>query len=111
MFPLLLIYSLGSLLLILLAIPLLLGKVKPNPFYGFRVQQTLDDSAAWYAVNAYFAKYQLAAGVIELLASVGLYFVPGISVDVYALSCLSVFVIVFGIGLTKGWMYLKNRSR
>jgi hypothetical protein len=94
----LLFFYLGSgLLLTLLSLPLLAKKVKPNPFYGFRVQKTLEDPALWYAVNAYFAKRQLAVGLVTVVAALGLYFWPGLSVDAYALACLAVFVLAFGI--------------
>lgn len=108
MFVLLALYAGGSLVLALLSLPLLAGKVKPNPFYGFRVQQTLEDPEVWYATNRYFARYQLAAALVELFAAVGLYFWPGISVDAYALACLGVFVLAFGFGVFKGWRYMKR---
>lgn len=108
MTELLVVYSIGSLLLALLSLPLLAGKIKPNPFYGFRVPATLDDPVVWYATNRYFARYQLIAALTELVASVALYFWPGITVDGYALTCLGVFVVVFGFGIFKGWTYMKS---
>jgi hypothetical protein len=42
--------ALGPVLL-LLSIPLALGWVPPNRFYGFRVAATLKDKAIWYDVN------------------------------------------------------------
>jgi hypothetical protein len=51
MSSLLLLYFCGGILLILISIPLLLEKVRPNPVYGFRIQATLNDPTVWYAVN------------------------------------------------------------
>jgi len=101
-------YAGANMVLALLSLPLLAGKVKPNPFYGFRVAKTLEDPEVWYSVNRYFARYQLAAALIGLFASVALFYWPGITVDAYALACLGVFVVVFGYGLAKGWQYLKS---
>jgi hypothetical protein len=108
LFTLLVLYIGANLVLALLALPLLAGKVKPNPFYGFRVAKTLEDPVVWYAVNRFFARYQLAAALIGLSASVALYFWPGITVDTYALACLGVFMLAFGFAVFKGWRYLKQ---
>jgi uncharacterized membrane protein len=105
---LLILYLATGLLLSILSIPLLLKKVKPNPFYGFRVQATLENAEIWYATNAHFARYQLAVGLITAAAALGLSFWPGISVDAYALACLAVFVLVFGTALVQGFRYLKK---
>jgi len=34
--------------LCLISLPLILGMVGPNPFYGLRVKRTLDDPDVWY---------------------------------------------------------------
>ena len=39
-----------GLLLILVAIPLIRKKIKPNHLYGFRVPQTLNDPEVWYCL-------------------------------------------------------------
>ncbi len=111
MFTLLLVYCISGLILSALAIPLLAGKVKPNPIYGFRVPATLQDPELWYATNRYFARWQFAVGLIEVIASIGFYQWPGISVDAYALACLAVFVLAFGISLVEGFRYMQNLGR
>jgi uncharacterized membrane protein len=103
-----LLYFLGGILLILLAVPLMLEKVKPNAVYGFRVRATLEDPAAWYAVNKHFGRRLLIVGLLDCIASVLLYFVPGISVDAYALGMLAVFGVAFSIALLQSWKYMKS---
>ena len=44
----LVLYAGIGLLLILVAIPLIRKKIKPNHLYGFRVPQTLNDPDVWY---------------------------------------------------------------
>lgn len=104
-------YLIGGILLALLSIPLIAGKVKPNPFYGFRVPATLENPDLWYPVNKYFAKRQLFVALADIIASVGFFFWPNISVDAYALSVLGVFVLAFGLALVQSWMYLKSLKK
>jgi SdpI/YhfL family protein len=68
---LLLIYASGGILLMLLALPLIAGKIKPNPFYGFRVPATLENPDIWYATHKYFAKRQLIVGLLEVATALG----------------------------------------
>jgi uncharacterized membrane protein len=46
----------------IVSVPLLLKKVPPNAFYGFRTARTLGDRALWFRVNCF-------AGWAFLLAS------------------------------------------
>jgi hypothetical protein len=91
-------YIIGGLLLTGLSIPLMLKKIKPNALYGFRIQQTLDDPEVWYRVNAYSGKWLLAAGLATILVSVGLYFIPGLSLDWYASLCALIVLGLLAIG-------------
>src|SRR5512141_3371030 len=101
-------YLAGGGILTLLSLPLLFGKIPPNGLYGFRVPATLQDPAVWYKINRYAARRLLAAGLAIILAALGLYFVPGLSVDGYALGCLGVFVLVFIPGLMQSFRYLQK---
>lgn len=42
---------------IALSIPLLIGKIPPNPRYGFRFKRALENESLWYEVNRYGAKH------------------------------------------------------
>ncbi len=104
-------YVCAGSLLALLSLPLIFRKIKPNPIYGFRVSQTLDNPQVWYDVNSYSGKWLLAVAVVTLAASLGLYLIPGISVDIYALACLGVFVAVFAAAIVQSIRYLKTLGR
>ncbi len=108
---LLFLYVGSSIFLALISLPLIARKVKPNPFYGFRIQQTLDNAEVWYETNQYFAKRLCAVGILEALASLGFYAIPNISVDVYALACLGVFVVLFTIALVQSWRHMQLASK
>jgi len=100
-------YVASGLLLSILSVPLILGRVPPNPLYGFRVASTLDDPKLWYAVNRYSGRRLLVVGVLAVAGAVGFSWIPGIGVDAYALACLAVVGgSLFG-GLVQSFRYLK----
>lgn len=106
MTALLLLYAGTRILLRLLSVPPLLGKVGPNPLFGFRVSSTLEEPKLWFAVNKFAAKRRIGVGAA--VAAAVSYAVPGITVDVYALSCLGVFPIVFVPAIVQNVRYLKS---
>jgi uncharacterized membrane protein len=63
MLPLALMFAAAGLLFAAIAVPLLQRRVKPNPWYGFRVPRTLNDEDRWYAVNAYAARFLFWGGM------------------------------------------------
>lgn len=97
-----------GLLSIIIALPLIMRLIKPNPFYGFRIQRTLEDPQVWYSVNEYFARHLLIVGILHVFASIAFFFIPGISVDIYALSCMAVFVILFSRAMSQSFRYIKS---
>lgn len=108
MFTLLVMYISFGLILCALAIPLIRNKVKPNMFYGFRVARTLKNPRIWYAVNQHAGIRLLISGVIAVVAAVGLYFVPGMTVDGYAMLVLVLVMGSSAIGLIQSWRYLRS---
>lgn len=107
----LVLYAVIGLLSVVVAVPLIKGKVKPNALYGFRVPQTLNDPAVWYAVNAHFGRRLLLTGLATALAAALLYTVPGLDVDSYAWALLAVFGVCFGVGVVQSWRYMKALER
>jgi uncharacterized membrane protein len=57
----------------LIAIPLLLRKVKPNVIYGFRTPTTLSNDVVWYETNAFFGWTLLGACAVSALAMWAIY--------------------------------------
>ena len=108
MISILTLYLVGGGLLVALSLPLLFDKIPPNPLYGFRVPKTLNDPKIWYAANRYSARWLLGAGASILIAAVLFYFIPGITLDVYALGCLGVSMVALTVGLWKSFLYLRN---
>ena len=52
-----------GLLIIGLGIPLVLEKIKPNMWYGFRTKKTLSDEKIWYPANKYAGKVMILTGI------------------------------------------------
>jgi uncharacterized membrane protein len=100
-------YSIGGIVLIALAIPLTLQKIKPNSFYGFRVSETLNDEKIWYAVNRFGAKRLIITGLATIAAAFMLYPL-GLGVDAYAILVTIIFGITFALGLFETYRYMKQ---
>ncbi|MBK8989327.1 MAG: SdpI family protein, partial [Chloroflexi bacterium] len=63
MLALLLMYVGGGVLLALLALPLYLQKIGPNPVYGFRISPAYENPKLWYPVNRYAANWLFASAI------------------------------------------------
>lgn len=46
-----------------------------------------------------------------MVGAIGLYFVPGLSVDAYAWLCLLVFAVPFGLGVVLSFQYLRRLQK
>lgn len=99
-----------GLLLVGLSIPLLLRRVKPNWWYGFRTPKTFSDEHIWYESNAYAAKWLLISGAIHTVVSLVLYFVPAFRADLllYVTTCGIIFGVIFTIMIVLSFRYLRN---
>lgn len=58
------VYLTFSVLLVALGVPLALGKVPPNPLYGFRTPATQNDPELWYPVNARTGLDLIGSGLV-----------------------------------------------
>lgn len=67
-----------GLLLSVLAIPMILRKIKPNPFYGFRVPKAINNPEIWYEINAYSGYWFFATGLVSAVMAAVVYVLPGL---------------------------------
>jgi len=65
----------SGVLIIILAIPMILQRVRPNGWYGFRTRKTLSDEKIWYSANEYAGKALLLAGAVIVVASLVMYWI------------------------------------
>ena len=110
MLLLMLLFTFNGCLLAVISIPLILWKIGPNPWYGFRVKKTLEDPAVWYPVNAYAAKRLLIVGLAISITALLLFFAPGIELITYALSCAAVGIGGSLVTVIQSFVYLRSIS-
>jgi hypothetical protein len=108
MLALLLLSTSTGLLLAAISIPLILQKIGPNPWYGFRVKKTLDDPAVWYPVNAYAGKRLLVVGLVSSLSALLLFFVSGMDLKTYALACAGITLGGILVAVIQSVFYLRS---
>lgn len=100
-----------SLLLVLLAIPMIWRQVPPSRAYGLRVSATREDSWVWYETNARSGRALVLVGVAGLVLAVGLYPVARLSLRAY----LAVTLGAIGVGTflvaVRGWRVAERLLR
>jgi len=64
-----------GILIIILSIPMILQKVKPNAWYGFRTRKTQSDEGIWYPANQYAGRALLFAGSVMVVGALVLYWI------------------------------------
>jgi len=102
-------FILIGILEIILGIPLLLKKVKPNWLYGFRLPKTLSSDEIWYKSNKYVGRDLIVVGIIVILGSLFLLIFKTDSLAI-GISLLSILLIILPIIviLIRGFNYLKE---
>jgi hypothetical protein len=104
------VFLFASVGLVVLSLPLVLGKVPPNPWYGFRVRRTLTDAAVWYAANRYSGWWMLAAGIAWMIAATAGYLSP-VGLVPYALGCAGVLLAALVVGFVQTLRYLRRLEK
>lgn len=104
-------FAVSGAILALIALPLINRRIKPNLWYGFRVRATLEDEGLWYAVNAHGGQRLLIAGLVTMISALGLYFIPNLSLDTYAVSMAVIAIGTLSIGFAQTFRYLDHLKR
>lgn len=82
-----------GIIVILVCIPLYLGKIKMNSAYGFRFGKAFESDENWYSINKYGAKLLMGWAVaIMIVGIVCLYIDPQSVLTVAKISFLSLIV-------------------
>lgn len=100
-----------ALLIIGLAIPLYLGKIERNGFYGFRTNKTLSSDEIWYAANRNSAVNFIGAGLLILLTAFVLLLVRNrLEIDSLVIAIASITIVSLVGAVIKSFMFLSNYS-
>jgi len=108
MVTLLILFVSSGLLLAALSVPLILRKIGPNPLYGFRVKETLEDPAVWYPANAYAAKWLFAVGLLISGSAILLFLTPGLDLLAYALTNAGIGLTGVLVAMIQSFRYLRT---
>src|ERR1051325_1302582 len=64
-------YAVMGIVLILASVPMITERVPPNRWYGFRTPRTQSDPKVWYPANRMAGQYLAFAGLLIVLATLG----------------------------------------
>lgn len=101
-------FIVSGLVLAAVCVPLILGLIPPNAFYGFRVRKTIENPEIWYPVNKYGGKRMFLASLLLVAAAIGYRYIPDLSVDVYSFAVLITWVVVFAIAIVSSFRYMNT---
>jgi uncharacterized membrane protein len=93
-------------LFVALAVPLVMRRVGPNRWYGFRVPETLIERGIWYEANAYAGRSLLWLGIVVIFVAFLLYWVPGVSPGEYKATCLVILMVGIVVNLIQSFRFL-----
>ena len=104
-----LLFAVVGLLFMGISVPLIMGKVPPNWFYGFRTRKTLSDSKIWYEANRLSGKDFFISGLLVFVASiVTLVFGQSANPDHIVFTLLSVLLLSLAGAAWHGFKALKR---
>ena len=105
---LLIVFVFCGLLTMGLAVPMIQGKVKPNPYYRVRIPLTLNNPDLWYKANAYVGRVLFGSGAVTLIAAFVLYPVFSATVDGYSLGILVVILGCAVVSSVLSFRYIRS---
>ena len=105
---LLLLYVVAGLLMAGLALPLILEKVGPNTFYGFRLPKAFKSREIWFAANRYGGRLLLRLAIFLIVVALALYDVPGLGPDAYVLLTGSAVLIALLVIILLTVLYIRS---
>jgi hypothetical protein len=104
-------YIAGGLALVGIAVPMARRQIKPNPWYGFRTQRALAHPTIWYDVNEYSGRMLMRAGFATAALAVAMAPIAWISVQAYAIACLTVSLVSIVAAVVASFRYLGSIPR
>jgi uncharacterized membrane protein len=107
---LMLFYLGGGILLILLALPLVLRRIKPVRMFVLRFEGEQEGKEKWYQATAYTGSRLMTAGISIVLAALILYLWPGLDLnaETYVLSVTGVIVGLLLWAVLQSYLFIKS---
>ncbi len=102
-------YIIVGILQMLVGVPLIFEKIKPNSLYGFRLPKTMSNEEIWYKANKYVGRdFVVAGGIVMISSLIFLIFKSSFSLVETAFIGASILVISVVAILVRGLLYLKK---
>ena len=101
-------FAICGLVFVIISIPLILEKIPPNRWYGFRTEKTLSNSEIWYRINKYTGKDLFIVGILLLLIAPVL-FVSKDRLPETVINLLGLLIVVLLVAIVvRGLLYLRK---
>jgi hypothetical protein len=97
-----------GILLVVMALPLAVRRVRPNRWYGLRVPATFADEHVWYEANAVAGRDMVALGTLVAVVGIALPRAIALPPEAYAGICAGILGIGSLLLAVRGWR-LANR--
>ena len=94
-----LLFSIVGIIYIALGVPLLLGRIPPNAWYGCRTSKTLSSEEIWYPVNRVTGRYMIISGVAVILIAFGVFIFRGSLGTNHGVAILLVVLVLSVLGM------------
>ena len=98
-----------SVLMALIAIPLVLRKVPRNVVYGYRTRATLADDATWYAANSHFGRGLLIASLFSAVG-IGILYLAGLEPTAFLKASVAVLVVPLVVAMLATSRFIRSRK-
>jgi len=98
----------AGLLMMGLSVPLILRRVKPNYWYGFRTPKTMGSERIWYDANAYAGQMLLRVAIVFVAAAIVLCLVLRASFIAYNVACAVVLLSTLSIHVLLIFRHLRS---
>jgi uncharacterized membrane protein len=108
MIRMMILFTITGLVLAIIGMPLSMGKIPPNHFYGFRTRRTLSDPDIWYPANVYAGRLMTIGGLIISIAAPLLVVIPGIDLHTYSNGFAIVMLVVICVVTTLSLNYIRR---
>ena len=79
-----------ALIIAVVAVPLILRKIPPNGFYGFRTAKTMSDTTIWYDANCFAGKAMVVAAIVMVSLAYMLLVLSAMGLPKNAISALGI---------------------
>ncbi len=109
--PVVVVYLLAAILVIALSIPLIRGKVKPNPWYGVRIPAAFASEEAWFDINRFGGRLLLRWGIALAITALAGAFIGHAYWIIYNFVALAILVVGLAIVIAKTYSYADKRDQ